>query len=1312
MSKNFRRSAKILAALACLIVLAAGVASTPWVQRHLERWALAKLEAATGARIEIEEFRFRPLILQFIFRGLVLHGKEPPASPPLFSGRTVVIQISPTTLLRRRLSLHSIDWDEATIHIITSSGGSTNLPEPAVAFQTADGVLADFSIGRLSLGRTSIFFNEERLSVNLNAKDVAFLARRIARDKYAGSISSKEINFRNEGVELPPAAMTAHFELSPAGMNLSSFIWQCAGFRGSGRLSLTNWSSPQIALSYQGEGDAKGLAENFKLAGLEAGKLISQGEITYARRELAARGQIQARQLVLQTPAGTLTGLSMSADYSADRVRIRLTHLEGSGLGGSLRGSGEISLRDSPLRFLMQGRVENIDPQRVLDSLNKPRPKSPPVRFGSRGGGIVEASWSGKFRDFHGQYDLAFTAPPSPPATMIPLSGSLRGSVRLVPDLILDVEESNLQSRASRLTGQGTLGSRDTNLALQVTVNNLGEWQPLLESLTGSSEPIALKLNSPAEFRGAISGPLSRPSFRGHLASGPFQYQNSSWDRLTADLNGVPDRLQISSARIEHNGSALNFSGDVPLQDWRIDNSGVFRLSVRADRTRVEAFTSARGKHLPLGGNLSGQLELGGSLADVSGNGHFDIQDGSAYGESVDSFSADIQVARSTWKFADVRLVKGGGTAQGQAALNPWDRTFQAEFRGANFNLSDFQRVADFLTPESKSQLQGKGSFDLHGGGSMDNPTLEASASVQGIVVCGVPAGDLRVRFSRDRDRMRLEGNLSGAGGTLEFAATGPSSPDPTLELAGKYSTLQLQPWVRLLSRGKAGPELTASGTLSGRIPLNNRELSEVEIQAQELRIAYPKLAWTNSGPVRVHYSRGRLTAERFRLSGHLTDLTVEGDIVFGQQGLLSLAVEGSAEAKLLGLLDPSLEASGPSTLQLRVAGSLLRPSITGTIRVQDVTVGYGDLPFRITGLEGEVSLDGDRATLRGLRGTSGGGTVTLGGFVTFGSTQRINMKGDLKQVRIRYPADFTSLLDGTFRLSGTPERSQLSGDLIVRQVFPAENFNWLARAGEWGASPASKGPAVASTVAPSVRLNVQLSSASAVRFEARDLRLVADIDLRLQGTLANPVEVGTIEILSGEAVVRGNRYSLRRGDIRLTNPFRTQPILGIEAQTRIQRYDLTVNVSGPFDRLKIAYRSDPPLPTEDIVSLLAFGYARQQESMSTGTTHPVSTVGASALLSEALSTQVSGRIQRLFGVSRIKIDPNIGGVGTTGGARITVEQQMTRDLTLTYVTNTSSSQQRLIQFEWAATEKVSVLGARDQNGIFAMEFRFRQRFR
>src|SRR5437899_6136975 len=111
--------------------------------------------------------------------------------------------------------------------------------------------------------------------------------------------------------------------------------------------------------------------------------------------------------------------------------------------------------------------------------------------------------------------------------------------------------------------------------------------------------------------------------------------------------------------------------------------------------------------------------------------------------------------------------------------------------------------------------------------------------------------------------------------------------------------------------------------------------------------------------------------------------------------------------------------------------------------------------------------------------------------------------------------------------------------------------------------------------------------------------------------------------------------------------------------------------------------RCSAPLPTEEILSLLALGYALQEEGLNSAANRPFSSIGASALLSQALSSQTSGRLQRLFGVSRIKIDPNISGPLASGGPRVTIEAQVARDLTITYSQNASGFQQRVIEINW-----------------------------
>jgi translocation and assembly module TamB len=117
-----------------------------------------------------------------------------------------------------------------------------------------------------------------------------------------------------------------------------------------------------------------------------------------------------------------------------------------------------------------------------------------------------------------------------------------------------------------------------------------------------------------------------------------------------------------------------------------------------------------------------------------------------------------------------------------------------------------------------------------------------------------------------------------------------------------------------------------------------------------------------------------------------------------------------------------------------------------------------------------------------------------------------------------------------------------------------------------------------------------------------------------------------------------------------------------------------------------------------------------------TGQTGAAGNSGATALLSEAISSQLGGRVERLFGITRFRVDPGLAGVSSTGSgqnvaARVTVEQQVARNLTVTYVSNVSSTQQQVIQVEYNVTRNISIVALRDQNGTFGMDIKIKKRF-
>ena len=102
-------------------------------------------------------------------------------------------------------------------------------------------------------------------------------------------------------------------------------------------------------------------------------------------------------------------------------------------------------------------------------------------------------------------------------------------------------------------------------------------------------------------------------------------------------------------------------------------------------------------------------------------------------------------------------------------------------------------------------------------------------------------------------------------------------------------------------------------------------------------------------------------------------------------------------------------------------------------------------------------------------------------------------------------------------------------------------------------------------------------------------------------------------------------------------------------------------------------------------------------------------------MLSAALNATLNNRAQRLFGNSRIKIDPQ-GLVTETSptqsGPAVTIEQQVKDNLTVTYTTNVAQASQQIIRAEYNVSRNVSIVAIRDQNGVVSFDVKIRRRKR
>jgi translocation and assembly module TamB len=233
------------------------------------------------------------------------------------------------------------------------------------------------------------------------------------------------------------------------------------------------------------------------------------------------------------------------------------------------------------------------------------------------------------------------------------------------------------------------------------------------------------------------------------------------------------------------------------------------------------------------------------------------------------------------------------------------------------------------------------------------------------------------------------------------------------------------------------------------------------------------------------------------------------------------------------------------------------------------------------------------------------------------------------------------------------------------------------------------------------------------LNFQNAYAKLAGDVDLTLRGTVASPSLRGRISITEGSATIAGTRYDLQRGEISFNNPVRIEPTIDLNATARVEDYDITLSLNGTLEKLAVSYRSDPPLPEADVVALLALGrtenqqrlYTQQQEQSAVSPT-------TDALLGAALNATVSSRVQKLFGAGSVKVDPNYIGALGNSTSRIIVEEQVGRNLTLTYATDVDTTGQQLIQAEVAINRHLSLLVARDESGVFSMVIKNTRRYR
>jgi translocation and assembly module TamB len=482
--------------------------------------------------------------------------------------------------------------------------------------------------------------------------------------------------------------------------------------------------------------------------------------------------------------------------------------------------------------------------------------------------------------------------------------------------------------------------------------------------------------------------------------------------------------------------------------------------------------------------------------------------------------------------------------------------------------------------------------------------------------------------------------------------------------------------------------------------------LSDISLDAENVKLH-------NNAPVSFSISKQLFHLQQLHMVGEDTDLMAAGSVLLEPPYTMDWNIEGNGNLRLIETFDHDFTSRGRVTVKATATGTLLQPSIDGQLTITQGSIAYINLPSALSGINGTVLFNQNEMKVQSVTARTGGGLVTLSGGASLYDRQLHFDLGVVGQdVRLRYPPGVSSTANLNLHFAGTPAASTLAGDVTVTKlsVTPGFDFaNYLARSAQ------TPSLVQANTLLSHIGLDVHITTTPELQMQTASVRFSGDADLRVRGTVQTPAVLGRADILDGGQIYfNGSKYTLQRGDIVFLDPTSIVPILDLQANTQIRDYDITLRVTGDARRPTVNFQSEPPLPSADIIALLALGRTnsetgqpQQQSGLS-----PFNQDAGNVALAEAFNAAISDRVQRLFGGSRIKIDPQ--GLSTetslARGPALTIEQQVAGNLTLTYTTNVSQTSQQIIQAQYNISKSVSIVGIRDQNGVVSFDVKIRQR--
>jgi translocation and assembly module TamB len=1330
----------VLWSLAAIIVLLVGaVVTLVLLLEHNEGFrhsVLAKVEnsvrESTGARLEVGDFHLRLSNLSLDLYNVVVHGTEADPNRPLMAVDHLQVGLTIDSLLHRKWHVRDIIVDHPVVRMAVNKEGGNNLPKPEKKSTSSSNTnVFDLAIRELRLNNGEIYYNDQKTPLQADLHNFVVNANYDpAQNKYSGDLGYNAGNIVYGKYAPVEHNLQAKFGVTPQQFTLDRLDLTAGESRVGLNATVNDYSSPNMQAT--GGYEATLVTNDFKRvlkdATLPSGTVKLAGQLKYQAdpnkpmlETVSVAGNVSSSGLNLKTPSLQTEVRDLYARYQLSGGNAEVNDIRARVMGGTL--TGKLTIKDVAGASIaqLQASLKGLSLDQAQTATHNTSMRQ--AHLSGKVDADADAHWAKTLDNLVAHSDATINASLGRgPAT--PLNGVIHADYAGAHKQ-LALSNSYIRTPQTSVNLNGKISDR-SQLQVAVRSNDLHELETLSAALKkpapGQPPAEPLGLYGTANVNATVSGSLTAPQINGQLDARNLRVKGSSWKVLHTAFTANPSQVTLSNGDLEAGPPAqeaqirrtaqtqasqgrIHFSAQAKLNKWAYTPSNPITANISGSQISIADLERLANKTYPVSGTLALNVSIHGSQLNPVGQGTLTVTKAKVSTEPIQNLNVKFEGDGNTVK-ANMTVQMPAGTAQADVNYFPKTEGYDAHVQSQNFRLEKLQTVI-----ARNMQIAGGVNLNVSGKGTVKDPQLQATIDVPQLQIQKQTVQGLKFQTTVQNHvaTIALDSDIAKvflkARGTVGIEK--PYMADVHLD-SGK---IDFQPLVALYAPAQAADlsgQTEFHATVRG--PLADKNRVEAHLEIPNLDVHYKQFQLAAAKPIIADYKNGTATLQPTSIRGTGTTIDAQGVVPVTTPKAASFLVKGNVDLGIAQMFVPDITSSGQLQFDIDSKRYSKGTNLNGQIKIVNANLHTTDSPVGLDHANGAINVTQDRLEISSFEGQMGGGTINATGAVSYRPGIQFHLGLSANNIRVRYPEGVRAIIASNLALTGNTQASQLTGQVKIQRVSFTPDFDMSTFTSQFSGGGASDSGTPGSFT-QGMKLNIAVQSTSQMNLVSSQVSVKGDANLRVVGTAADPVILGRANLTGGEFFIAGNRYEVQHGTIDFLNPVRTEPVLNIQVKARIDEYNITLALNGPVERLQTTYTSDPALPPVDIINLIATGKTVESAAANPSPS-PTSAMGAQSLLASGISSQVSGKIAKLAGVSQLQIDPGLGtDNGQNPGARIAIQQRVTSNLLVTFATDITSTQRQAIQIEYKFNPKWSISGTRDQNGGFGVDGRYRKDF-